>query len=413
MLKRIIAIGFIFIMTAIAWSILGANLFIRSNESDQSLTQAVGDLWGRPLEQTAPQVYWEEKSTKTVVEAVDGKNVSRTQTETERHPVNLAGSTVDVRFKLEHRQKGLMWYPTYSLWYDATYTILNDTGEPRTLRFHYTFPSSSAAYDDFTFQVGDKMRADMTVEGSQMVEDLALAPGAAQVIRVKYKTQGMKTWMYNLGEGVKQVRNFRLTAHTDFDNVDFPATGVSPTQKSQTNGGWKLTWAYTNLLADINVGLVMPQKLNPGPWVAKVTFFAPISLFLFFFVLFIITVIRKVNIHPMNYFFIGASFFSFHLLLAYLVDHISVEWAMLICSVVSIALTVSYMRLVAGNTFAWREVGLSQFVYLVLFSYTFFLEHYVGLAVTILSILTLFVVMQMTGRINWDEVFTKPKTTSG
>jgi inner membrane protein involved in colicin E2 resistance len=62
------------------------------------------------------------------------------------------------------------------------------------------------------------------------------------------------------------------------------------------------------------------------------------------------------------------------------------------------------MRLVTGNRFAFLEVGVSQFIYLVLFSYTFFFEQYTGLVITILCILTLFVVMQMTGRVNWYEV---------
>jgi len=41
----------------------------------------------------------------------------------------------------------------------------------------------------------------------------------------------------------------------------------------------------------------------------------------------------------------------------------------------------------------------------VLFSYAFFFKGYTGLAFTIGSILTLFVVMQMTGRIRWAEKF--------
>ncbi|MGI8783191.1 MAG: hypothetical protein ACR2L2_06030 [Acidobacteriota bacterium] len=50
-------------------------------------------------------------------------------------------------------------------------------------------------------------------------------------------------------------------------------------------------------------------------------------------------------------------------------------------------------------------VALAQFVYLVLFSYTFFFEQYTGLAVTILCTVTLFIVMQVTGRMNWETVF--------
>jgi hypothetical protein len=104
----------------------------------------------------------------------------------------------------------------------------------------------------------------------------------------------------------------------------------------------------------------------------------------------------------MNYFFLAAAFFAFHLLLAYLVDHISIHVAFLLASMVSIGLVVSYLRLVAGMRFAVREAGIAQFIYLVLFSYAFFFKGFTGLAVTIGSILTLFVAMQATGRLNWS-----------
>jgi inner membrane protein involved in colicin E2 resistance len=107
----------------------------------------------------------------------------------------------------------------------------------------------------------------------------------------------------------------------------------------------------------------------------------------------------------MNYFFLAASFFAFHLLLAYLVDHISIHSAFVVCSMVSLILVVSYMRLVVGNRFAFFETALAQTVYLIGFSYAFFFEGFTGLAVAIGVISTLFVVMQMTARINWSEKF--------
>jgi hypothetical protein len=42
----------------------------------------------------------------------------------------------------------------------------------------------------------------------------------------------------------------------------------------------------------------------------------------------------------------------------------------------------------------------------VMFSYAFFIKGFTGLAITIGSVLTLFVVMQITGRIRWTEKFT-------
>ena len=113
----------------------------------------------------------------------------------------------------------------------------------------------------------------------------------------------------------------------------------------------------------------------------------------------IITTIRGIELHPMNYFFLAAAFFSSTSLLAHLVDHVSIHLAFAISAAVSVFLVVSYLRLVVGFHFASREAALAQFIYLVMFSYAFFLKGFTGLAITTGSIVTLFVGMQVTGRI--------------
>jgi inner membrane protein involved in colicin E2 resistance len=130
-----------------------------------------------------------------------------------------------------------------------------------------------------------------------------------------------------------------------------------------------------------------------------------VSLLFFFFLVFILSTLRGIDLHPMNYFFLAAAFFSFHLLLAYLADHISIHWAFAVSSAVSMLLVVTYLRLVVNLRFALWDAGLAQLVYLVLFSYAFFFQGFTGLAVTIGAILSLFVVMQLTGRIDWEEKF--------
>ena len=84
-------------------------------------------------------------------------------------------------------------------------------------------------------------------------------------------------------------------------------------------------------------------------------------------------------------------------------DHIDIHLAFAISSAVSLALVVSYLRLVVGMRFAAVEAGLTQLLYLVLFSYAFFFKGFTGLTITIGAILTLFVAMQLTGRIRWSE----------
>jgi inner membrane protein involved in colicin E2 resistance len=192
---------------------------------------------------------------------------------------------------------------------------------------------------------------------------------------------------------------------TNFKDIDFPDNTLSPTEKQETSDGWNLSWSYKNLLSGYQIAMVMPEKLQPGPLAGKISFFAPVSLFFFFFLMLIITTMRGIDLHPMNYFFLAAAFFSFHLLLAYLVDHISIHASFAVAAAVSVFLVVSYLRLVVGIRFASREAALAQFIYLVMFSYAFFLKGFTGLAITIGSVLTLFVVMQVTGRIRWTDKF--------
>jgi hypothetical protein len=154
---------------------------------------------------------------------------------------------------------------------------------------------------------------------------------------------------------------------TDFKKIDFPANALSPTERREVPGGWDLAWRYSNLISGFQISMTMPEKLQPGPLGGEISYFAPVFLLLFFFLIFVITALRDIDLHPMNHFFLAAAFFAFHLLLAYLVDHVSIHVAFVICSAASVFLVVSYLRLVIGLRFAIMEAGIARVIYLVLF----------------------------------------------
>ncbi len=387
MVHRIAPILAIYICAAGTWLFLAKSVDDRTREYDSKLRGAVGQLWGANQKQEAPVIY------------------ADSNTGNEKPSIQASDLAVDL--DLEHRQKGLLWYSTYRVKFGAVYKIINASNSPKSCTFTFKFPSEKAIYDDVKFVVDGRPIQDLPIRDGKLTKELSLASNQTELIEVGYVTNGMDEWWYDFGSSVSQVKNFSLTMNTDFDQIDFPESSIAPTKKDKTAAGWKLQWRYANLLSSVKIGMVMPQKLNPGPWVSQVSSAAPVSLFLFFFLLFVITTVRQIRIHPMNYFFIAASFFSFHLLLAYLVDHISVHVSFIIASLVSVALVVSYMRLVVGQRFAFLEVGVSQFIFLVLFSYSFFFKGYTGLAITALSIATLFVTMQITARLDWDSVFRK------
>jgi inner membrane protein involved in colicin E2 resistance len=408
MFKRIAAICFIFFCATLAWMVLGATIVQRTRSSGEHLRGSVQSVWGVPQVQKAAFAEYlvPVKSSETVEERGVKRIEERTRLET--RTLFPTSSDLDVGIHLDHRQKGLMWYSTYKVSFRGEYQFRNTTGARQKLRLILPFPATRALYDDLQFLVDGQPARTVALKDSAYAE-ATLDPDAAVQLRVSYQSQGMDSWRYSFGQGaggdVSQVSNFHLRVNTDFKDIDFADNTLAPGDKHETPAGWQLDWTYKNLLSGYQIALEMPEKLQPGPLASQISFFAPVSLFLFFFVLFLITMLRGIDLHPMNYFFLAGAFFSFHLLLAYLADHVDIRVAFATASAVSVFLATTYLRIVGGMKAAWREAALAQFLYLVLFSCAFFFKGYTGLAVTIGAIVTLFVAMQMTGRINWSEKF--------
>jgi inner membrane protein involved in colicin E2 resistance len=409
MFKRIVAILLIFGCTSVAWAILGTTIFSRTYDSNDTSADSVASTWGAPQNQSPPSASFQQLVPKTEETNENGVKKVHTTQEAQTVPLPLNASHINVNIELEHRQKGLLWYSTYKVSFAGDYLFENVSDKEQTVNFKLNFPTPQAIYDDLVFTVNDAP-VQLTNEHNSTSGIATVPAHKSATLKVAYRSQGLNEWRYSFGSpDVAQVRDFSLKMTTNFKDIDFPDNTLSPSEKHETSAGWELNWSYKNLLSGYQIAMVMPEKLQPGPLAGKISFFAPVSLFFFFFLMFIITTLRGIELHPMNYFFLAAAFFAFHLLLAYLVDHISIHLAFAICSGVSIFLVVSYLRLVVGMRFASGEAALAQFIYLVMFSYAFFLKGFTGLAVTIGSIITLFVVMQMTGRIRWAEKFAGPK----
>ena len=404
MLRQILALTFIFICTTIAWMILGATIFSRTYGSNEQLQGHVASTWGTAQEQSPPTATFTvtEPTTSTTVE--NGKLVVHNDTARRQVPLALEASRVHVAFHLDPRQKGLLWYSTYGVEFSGDYTFRNGAAEAHAVDFRLKFPAQKALYDNLQMKINGQPVA-LAIDDQGTVGQATVPAGAAAVLHVAYASQGLDSWRYQLGDNIAQARDFSLVMQTNFRDIDFADDTLSPTSKVLVAGGWQLTWQYSNLVSGFQIGMTMPGKLQPGLLAGEISYAAPVSLFFFFFLIFLITTLRNIDLHPLNYFFLATAFFAFHLLLAYLVDHISIHAAMVIASVVSVGLVVSYLRLVVGMRFAALEAGTAQLIYLVLFSYAFFWKGFTGLAITVIAIITLFVVMQATGRIRWSERF--------
>jgi len=416
MLRRVISIAAILIGLSGAWFALGASVLHRTWNTDGRLKTEVTALWGDRQEQVSPEVRFRWPRKEIATETVEDPETKKKSIVTKEREIwveeaqILDGSKITVDLSLEQRKKGLLWYSTYGVDFAGHYTYVHDEAKDGIVEITYRFPTMRAIYDRFRFEVDgimDPSVVPLDDNGAKVVRvRVPVTKGTRVPFTVAYSSRGLECWRYSFGDNVNRVKDFDLTLTTDFRDIDYPAGTISPQTAEPIRGGWKLRWASENLISGFAIGMEMPQRINPGPLAAEMTFFAPISLFFFFVWMFTITLIKRVDLHPINFLFLGAAFFAFHLLFAYSVDHIDLLPAFAIASAVSVFLVVSYLRLVVGLRFAAFEAGVSQLVYLVFFSWAHFHEGLTGLIVTIGAILTLFALMQLTGRICWSRVET-------
>ena len=411
---RFFALILIFAVVTAAWMILGASMWVRTSMLDSSLSEEMNSLWGpQTLSQAAPFV--------------------GPKRDTERDDTGATGpaaSAITADIDHQHRHKGLLWYSTFTLTFEGKYTIpapAKAAGDAPGRYFHFPLPRGVTSYDDLQLLVDDANVAitEAGVKAGRLV--VPVPENGESVVTVRYVTRGRDAWVYAPGEApgeapsrtrdddewiistpktLSRLRNFTMTVTTDFTDIDYPKGTRSPSRKAgPANGGMTATWRYANALTNQAMGITMPKRTNAGPIVKRMSFFAPVSLLFFFAVVFTLVVLRKIPLHPMHYLFVAAGFFAFHILMAYLVDVINLKAAFWTSAGVSVFLVVSYMRLVAGVKFGVLFIGLAQLIYLVGFSYAFFWARRTGLTVTIVAVITLFLLMQATARVNWFQAF--------
>ena len=109
MVKRIVAIGFIFVCTAIAWAILGSTIFYRTYSSDSNLKSRVASSWGAPQEQGPPTAAYHTGFLREVTAVENGKEVVRTVDDRKYYSLALQKSRVLAGLHLDYRRKGLLW----------------------------------------------------------------------------------------------------------------------------------------------------------------------------------------------------------------------------------------------------------------------------------------------------------------
>ena len=382
-LTHLIVIAFIFVCTSIAWWLLGAVITQRTSHVSYQTGDSVSGRWGPPLLQKHPSARYTSSS---------GSRVS----------LQPAKSDVKVQLSYQPVKMGLLWHRTYGATFEGHYTFTNSTAITQKFDIDFELPSSGALLDKIKFTLGEGGNARDSIaapEQGVITDSVQLAPGESIPIVVSYECRGMDHWRYAFADA-SRIRDFLLTMNTDFTDVNFPIS--SPTDREQLDKGMQLVWKYEDAISAPGIGMEMPRELNAGPVAAQISFYAPLSLLLFFTVIIITVISRGMSLHPVNYFFLAAGFFAFPLLFSYMLDVFPVHLSFVIATVCSLLLVCGYLRAAAGD-FLFRVAVVAQSAYMVLFSYSFFFKGLTGLTLTVGGIVTLGVLMALTAKVDWSQ----------
>ena len=413
--RRVLAIAAIYILATVAWATLGTSILARTGEFDSRLGTEVAQLWGGQHRQVAPTV-WVERCARSHRTGADGvmrreaRSTRRSRRTSRPRPGAADAEPRQGRPGAHPSSEGtaLVRHVRRPVFAAASWPATRTRSSAR-LGVELRFPSAQAIYDEFAFP--RERRSGAAGERSDQGTAHARSryrQAAKSTIDVAYKSRGLDDWRYAfVADGVGEVSDFDLIGdNTNFVKVDFPPGSMSPTAKRPTRrrlgarvevrqpghrpahrhrpaepdqsrtarrAPHRLRSSLAALLSHRHGDPRRPQRPESPSGELRL----PLG--------------GVLRISP-------AAGLSGR-------PHLDSRGVLIAASLVSVFLVVSYLRVVVGTRFAIAQAGLAQFVFLVLFSYAFFFEGYTGLTVTVGAILTLFVMMQATARVDWGAVF--------
>jgi len=412
----------IFVVFCIAWLALGLRMELRGKEVLDKNKVQISSNWGGNVVQNTPQVYYlpgvETATTVTppkettpqapslapeVVTSEGEERPTDTSTaESARVYISLSKEEVSAKITMDYRKRGLLWFNTYIIDFDASYSFENDTDKAHQVYFSFLLPQGAETFEALLFKV-DGVPQTITDISKGLQFNKMVGVGESHNIEISYRGRGVDSWVYGLGGLTTQHKDFALTLNTDFKEVDILTTSVSPNILETTDNGATLTWQAENLISKDDVGISVPEKTNPLQIAKNLCYFAPLSFLLFLATFLILVYVRRINLHPMHFLFVGGAYFVFNLLLAYLVKNINVYFAFGISFVVSALLILIYLgRVTEKWLYTLRDTGLGLVLFLGVFPIAFFTV-YRGLILTIGIVIALAALMMLTAKVKWGE----------
>ena len=332
-MRRLLAIGFVWLCCAGAWAILGSTLAFRSGAASGGLLREVHGPVGpaaRPGA-TRPRGGPRRTARRSEEQHYDEKEqryyeVEREKDVTTERDLPLESSDVDARARARAPPQGAPLVPDLRRRRSrGRYAFRNDSARRRA-RSRSTFPLERAASPTTASRRATPRARRSTSAFEDGQARFARRLDAGERPRLHGPLPGARDGALVVRHARRRARagggagaRLRAGARDRLRRGGLPAgDALADASTAPRAAAGRGTWRFDQIVGTAPVGIVLPERLNPGPLASKITFFAPVSLLFFFFVTGVLLAARGRSIHPMNYFLLACAFFAFHLLFAYL-----------------------------------------------------------------------------------------------
>ena len=365
----------LFIPLTIGWHLLVLRLEARNYHAASVQKESVKKIWGGNLKQPMPSVRY--KGFGSDVANLDKGRI---------HSADIA-----VKLIVDYRKKGLIHYTGYKAEFSGTYTIKNPKAEKIYLSFIFPYPMREG--EGMLRNVKLLVDNQEDVENTEYQQNLIIWTGQMEPeqsldIQVGYIGRGLNYFMYGF-EGGRQINRFKMKIDVlGSSNVDYPVSTMTPTQTAETGEGKTLKWDLDSVNTMLNIGVILPDKINIARQIAVMSKRAPVFLALFLAAVFVIMSLNGFKQNFVRIAVIGAAYFLFYPWFAYLAAYMNTALSFIIALGVIGLLIFNYTRIVCTLKTA-AAVSLAYVFFLGLTSLAALLPTYTGLILTIEGVLLL------------------------
>ena len=394
-------IWLLFLPLLIVWSMLTSRLENRTNFVLYGQISSVKRIWGGNLEQPMPSVRY--KGFGSDVSTL-GKG-------------ELSASDISVNLEVDYRKKGLVYYTGYLADFNGRYTIRNNENEKIYLSFIFPYPmeQGEGMLRDVKLLVDNKEDPLNTEYQPDLILWTGLLePSQTVEMSVHYQGRGLNHFIYGFEPG-RQINNFKMKIQIlGTGEVDYPVSTMTPTRTESAGDDKTLLWDLDRVLTQLNIGVVLPDRINIARQISVMVQRAPV-----FFLMFLAALCAAVALGGQTLKFVpiaavSAAYFFFYPLFAYLSAYMNVVVSFLLSFGIIILLIFNYTRIVYDLKIAAAAAGACLF-FLGITSAAALLPTYTGLILTIEGVALLALVMQVLSRhkdVKVHELFGLPDPNS-